>query len=104
MDNPHGIEPEPSEKKALYSGLGWAGVFGIFILILLVAYFPNQSVDTYAIDREARMEIKQRVEAEQATLVDGYSWVNQAEGTVRIPVERAMRLTVEELRGKLQPE
>ena len=49
-----------------------------------------------------RYEIRNEVRAEQARLVNSYEWVNQAEGVVRIPVERAMRLSVEELRAEQQ--
>jgi hypothetical protein len=95
---PH--EPEPSDRKVLFSALGWIGVIFCFILILAVAYLPNRGVDQYEIDTEARYEIRNVVRGDQATLVDAYQWVNQDEGVVRIPVERAMRLAVEELRAE----
>ena len=37
--------------------------------------------------------------AEQDAKLARYSWVNRAEGTVTIPIERAMELVVEELCG-----
>lgn len=94
-----GLDPEPSDRKALYSALGWMGVFGLFVLIVYIAYMPNRNVDTYEIDKAARLEIRTAAEAEQKRLVSSYEWVNQPEGVVRIPVEAAMRLTVAELQA-----
>jgi len=84
----------------LFSALGWIGVFAIFVLIILIAYIPNRATSVYEVDRDARMEIRQEVDSSQSGLKATYEWVNQQEGLVRIPVDRAMRLTVEELRGK----
>lgn len=38
-------------------------------------------------------------DAEQATKLDGYTWVDKQEGGVSIPVERAMQVVVTELGG-----
>jgi len=90
---------EPSDRKVLFSAIGWIGVIFCFILVLAVAYLPNRAPSQYEADAEARYEIRNVVRGEQASLVDAYEWVNKNEGVVRIPVERAMRLTVEELRS-----
>jgi hypothetical protein len=98
MSNEH-LDPEPSDKKVLVSALGWIGAIFIFFLVVAVAYLPNRAVDSYQIDADARYEIRNTIRGEQSTLVNGYQWVNQEEGVVRIPIERAMRITVEELRA-----
>ncbi|HKJ90120.1 MAG TPA: hypothetical protein VJ960_03235 [Oceanipulchritudo sp.] len=92
-------DTEPSDRKVLFSAIGWIGVIFCFLLVLAVAYLPNRAPSQYEADAEARYEIRNVVRGEQATLVDAYEWVNRDEGVVRIPVERAMRLTVEELRS-----
>ena len=81
----------------LFSALGWIGVIFIFLLILAVAYLPNQAVSQEEADATARYEIRNSVHGEQTRLVGAYEWINQEEGVVRIPVERAMELAVEEL-------
>ncbi len=93
-------DAEPSDRKILFSAIGWIGVIFCFILVLAVAYLPNRAPSQYEEDAEDRYEIRNEVRGEQASLVDAYEWVNQDEGVVRIPVERAMRLTVEELRAE----
>lgn len=93
---------EPSERKVLYSALGWIGVIFIFVLIVAIAYLPNRSVDVYEQLAEERLQLRDEVQAEQTRLVDSYEWINQNDGVVRLPVERAMRLTVQELRAEAQ--
>lgn len=97
MSNSH-LEPEPSDRKVLISALGWLGVIFCFFLVVAVAYLPNRAKSTEARNAEVRYTIRNTVRGEQARLVDAYEWVNQNEGVVRIPVERAMKLVVEELR------
>ena len=100
MSNQAPSETEPSDRKVLFSAFGWIGVIFIFALILAVAYLPNRAVDAEEINAGERLQLREEVEAEQDRLVASYEWVNQEEGTVRLPVERAMRLTVEELRAE----
>lgn len=93
---------EPSDRKVLYSAIGWIGGIFIFALIVAVAYLPNQSVDVYQQDADERLQLRSEVDSEQTRLVGAYEWVNEGDGVVRLPVERAMRLTVEELRQQRQ--
>jgi hypothetical protein len=101
MNNPQ-LDKEPSDSTVLISALGWIGVICVFLLVVAVAYLPNRAVSQEEQNAEIRYEIRNEVRAEQARLVNSYEWVNQAEGVVRIPVERAMRLSVEELRAEQQ--
>lgn len=98
MNNPL-PELEPSDRTVLISALGWIGVMLCFLLILAVAYLPNRSVSTEEVNAQERFKIRNNVRNDQARLVKAYEWVNQEAGVVRIPVERAMVLTVEELRA-----
>lgn len=104
MSNPHQsheqLDPEPSDRKALFSALGWLGVFFLFALIVVIAYLPNRAASQYEVDRQARFEIKRDLDARQERLATTYDWVNRNDGVVRIPIERAMELTVRELRGR----
>ena len=99
MSNPNPAS-EPSDNKVLLSALGWVGVLCVFIFIVAVAYLPNRSVSSVEKNAEERFEIRDTVRGEQSRLVGAYEWVNQEEGIVRIPVDRAMRLTVDELRAE----
>ncbi|MCC5834405.1 MAG: hypothetical protein JJU20_06705 [Opitutales bacterium] len=97
-------DPEPSDRKILFSALGWLGVFFLFALIVVIAYLPNRAASQYEVDKEARFEIKRNLDARQERLATTYDWVSQSNGVVRVPIERAMELTVRELRGQSVPE
>lgn len=99
MSNPQ-TTAEPSDRKVLVSALGWIGVIFVFFLVVAVAYLPNRAASTEEKQTEERMTIRNEVIGEQTRLVNATEWVNQGEGVVRIPVERAMRLAVEELRAE----
>ena len=101
MSNPQ-TESEPSDRKILLSALGWIGVIFCFFLVVAVAYLPNRAVDNEEKQAGERMQIRNQVRGEQARLVDAYEWVDQEQGIVRIPIERAMKLAVEELRAEQQ--
>lgn len=101
MSKPH-TESEPSDRKILLSALGWIGVIFCFFLVVAVAYLPNRAVDNEEKLAEERLQIRNQVRGEQARLVDAYEWVDQEQGIVRIPIDRAMKLAVEELRAEQQ--
>jgi len=88
---------EPSNSRVLLSALAWMGVFGVFVVIVLITYGQTPSVDVEEVNAEERLSIRNEVEATQTRLVDAYEWVNQTEGVVRIPVERAEDLVLSEL-------
>jgi hypothetical protein len=104
MDNPAStsLSPEPSDRKALFSALGWLGVIFIFALIVAITYLRNQSEDLDEIYVEERLLIKAQVEAEQTKNATTYQWINQAEGQVRLPTERGKALLLAELKEATQ--
>lgn len=99
MDN-HQIElpPEPSDRKLLYSALGWIGAMLVFVLIVFVAYLPNRQVSVDGLVKERRLQILADIRANEAAAVSNYS--RSMDGRVRIPVDRAMALIVPELNAK----
>lgn len=92
--------PETSHSNYVFSILGGLGSMLIVLFILFVAYLPNRPppVDQEAI--EARKERLAELRAKERELTQGYAWVNREQGKVRIPVERAMVLTVQRLEEK----
>ena len=101
MNNPQ-LDKEPSDSTVLISAVGWIGVICVFLLVVAVAYLPNRASSTEEKNAAIRYQVRNEVRAEQARLVSSYEWVNQPEGVVRIPVDRAMRLAVEELKAEQQ--
>lgn len=90
-------EAEPSDRRLLYSATGWIGVILIFVLILAITYYPNRPDEIGTVTVEQRKATLAEVEANQDNLISEYAWVNEAEGVVRLPIERAMELAVRDL-------
>lgn len=86
----------------------FAGAFVIFAVFAIVVQFLVNSGDRESFDEDAirakqRVEILKKVQDENAALTTGYAWADRAKGTVRIPVEHAMELTVARLSAQDQP-
>lgn len=96
-DSHSSLAPEPSDRKVLYSAIGWIGVMFIFALIVTIAYVDRRRDLPQSFFDEERLAIRQRVESSQTERIRSYAWENQAEGVVRIPVSRAMDLVVRDL-------
>ena len=78
--------------------LTFAGAFGallIFALLLLIAYIPNRPA---AVDAEANASRKAKAAesiAQGKAKLTGYAVVDADKQQVRIPIERAMLVTVD---------
>lgn len=101
MSNPSTQSAEPSDRKVLYSAFAWVGVLFLFALIVVIAYLPNSKGETSTTQAdEIRLKIKEETYARQQRLMTSYEWVNEAEGIVRIPVERAKGLVLAEIQAE----
>jgi hypothetical protein len=82
----------------------WIGVvllFVLFGLIVVAIIGPSPRGNTYEESRaKARMEKLQKEREENAQTLTTYAWIDKNKGTVRLPIDRAMQLTVTELAGK----
>jgi len=82
----------------------WLGIvllflfFGVFVLVL-IGLSPRGN--NYEAKRaEQRLETLKKVQAEANTELRSYAWVDKNKGVVRIPIDRAMELTVTALAQK----
>src|SRR5204862_2899700 len=82
----------------------WLGIvllflfFGIFVLVL-VAATPHG--DNYEAKRARAREEKSKTTRDAATKeLSSYAWVDKAKGVARIPIDRAMQLTMRDLASK----
>ena len=82
----------------------WVGVMLLFVLfgVIVVAVIgPAPRGDTYEKMRaETRAKKLKDARDEDAKALTSYTWVEKNKGTVRLPIERAMELTVAELANK----
>lgn len=78
------------------------GGFAIFALILLVAYLPQKPapVGEGAKTQEERVRLLNEQRANEKTAATSYGWVDQTQGVVRLPLDRAVELTIQEINQK----
>ena len=94
---------DPAPKSGFFvSAVAVIGGFLIFVLILVIAYLPNKPAPLPEGTKtpEERAVILRELRAKETAAATSYGWVDQTKGVVRIPIERAMQLTVEELKTK----
>jgi hypothetical protein len=100
MADPESI-PNIAKSRAPFST--WLGVvllFSLFGVMVLAIVGPSPRGNTYEQKRaQARLEKLKPVHDEEKTLTS-YAWIDKNKGSVRIPIERAMELTVPELAQK----
>jgi hypothetical protein len=94
---------DPAPKSGFFvSAVAVIGGFLIFVLILVIAYLPNKPAPLPEGTKtpEERAAILRELRAKETAAATSYGWVDQTKGVVRIPIERAMQLTVEDLQQK----
>lgn len=89
-----------SEGKCSFTAtlLAVIGGFAIFVVILLVAYLPNKAAPAGdgVKTPEQRKAALAELHGKEHTTATTYAWVDKDKGVVRIPVERAIELTIQE--------
>jgi hypothetical protein len=82
----------------------WLGIILLFIvfgLTVLVLIGLSPRGDNYEARRaKERMEILKKVQADANTELLSYAWIDKSKGIARIPIDRAMELTVAGLAQK----
>ena len=95
-------DTEQIQSPAPFSS--WVGVVLLFVLfgvIVVAVVGPAPRGDTYEKMRaDGRMKKLQDLRDEDSKALSGYSWIDKNKGTVRLPIERAMELTIAELANK----
>ena len=100
MSNSHDTssnKSDPGGFKVMVSAIGYIGVMLIFMPIVYFSYISNRPspIDERIIDE--RLQTLAEVRANQHNAAANYGWVDRSQGIVRIPIERAMELTVRKL-------
>jgi len=100
---PHSTAPREKSIWPMF-----VGAFVLFVLFALAVQWMLGSGDKASYDEEAirakeRYDILAKIREENKNLTTGYGWADQAKGTVRIPLDRAMELTVAKLAAQGEP-
>ncbi len=88
-----------SGKSSLFiTAAATLGGFAIFVIIVAVAYLPQQAepLPDGAKTPEERAAILSEVRA-NAAAANSYGWVDKTTGVARLPIDRAVELTIKEL-------
>ena len=104
MDHtPHSTAPREKSIWPMFTGaFVLFALFAAFVAWMLRAGDPA-SYDEEAIRAKERYDILAKIEEENKALTTGYGWADQAKGTVRIPLDRAMEMTVANLAAQGEP-
>ncbi len=92
-----------SPKSGLWVTIAAAiGGFAIFVLILVVAYLPQKPapLPEGSLTPEERVARLTELRAKEASAKNSYAWIDQANGVVRLPLDRAVELTIVEINAK----
>jgi hypothetical protein len=93
---------EQSQSSAPFST--WVGVvllFALFGAIVVAVIGPTPRGDSYEQMRaEARTKKLKGAREEDSKALTSYAWIDKNKGTVRLPIDRAMELTVVDLANK----
>lgn len=89
-------------------GLSWvtyAAVLGglaLFGLIILLAYLPQRPapIQQGALTPEERINRLTELRAKEQKQATSYAWIDQQKGSVQLPLDRAVELTIQELNAK----
>lgn len=88
---------DTSRTNFLLTFAGALGSILLFVIILLITYVPERSAPVNAAEVQARTERLQELQAKHRQELTSYAVINAGEGVVRIPISRAMELTVRDL-------
>lgn len=84
------------------------GVVGTILLVATVVGLEAVYYNTERVEFERKVvaeapEELRSIRADQLKNLNAYEWVNRASGTVRIPIDRAMQLVVQEANARTAP-
>lgn len=88
---------QPTNVKYLLGVLFALVIIGSIALIAVILYFINRPKPLTVGPADERKAKLAEVNAKQNEAISTYAWVDQPNGIVRVPVARAMQLTIEKL-------
>src|SRR2546423_168076 len=95
------LRPIAQTRAPFSAWLGVVLLFALFGLIVLAIIGPSPRGDTYEQTRaKKRGENLKTLHDEDIKALGAYAWIDKNKGTARIPIERAMELTMADLKQK----
>src|ERR1043166_699765 len=101
MANAESLRQITHTRAPFSAWLGVALMFALFGAIVLAIIGPSPRSDEYESKRaKARVEKLKALRDEETKALGGYGWVDKTKGVARVPIERAMQLTIADLSQK----
>jgi hypothetical protein len=101
MANEESLRQVAQSRAPFSTWLGIVLLFALFGVIVLAIIGPAPRGDSYEQTRaKKRVDNLQKLRKEDVEALTTYAWVDKNKGLARIPIERAMELTVAELAQK----
>jgi hypothetical protein len=107
------LPPEVKSKSVSWVSVAAVlGCFALFLLIIYIAYLPQREKtdeadlsqvsadDRWQYSPEGRAAKLQDLRAHEQTELTTYGWIDEKAGVVRLPIDRAMELTVQSLQPR----
>ena len=97
------IMSNPSASKNFWvTLLAAVGGFAIFLLIVFIAYLPQKPdrLPEGSKTPAERAALLSDLRAKEKSATTTYGWVDQPKGVVRLPLDRAVELTIQELNAR----
>jgi hypothetical protein len=89
-------EPNRGKYGNAATVLAVAGAFLVMAWLVWLMRDYTRAPALAQVRAEERLKIKREFDAANAPLVNGYDWADKGKGIVRIPVERAKELVLQE--------
>ena len=101
MADPEQIRQQVKSPAPLSTWFGVVLLLFLFGAMAVAIIGPAPRGDTYEQKRaQAREEKLKKLRDDDAAALNNYAWVDKTKGTVRVPIERAMQLTLTDLANK----
>jgi hypothetical protein len=89
-------EPVHSSFEVAINAVAVVGILLIMAGLIWLMYFYTQPAPVDEARRVERQRNLAEVNAQNKEQLDNYAWIDQGRGIVRLPVARAMELTIQE--------
>ena len=93
------MSDHPSRRAPLISILAIFALFALFAIVVYYVYLPRQtgvfSGSGFYTDAQ-RIEKLQELRTKEQEAATSYGWVDQQKGVVRLPLDRAAELTLQQ--------
>jgi hypothetical protein len=91
-------ERDPKSGTTLIVGAVGVILLAVVIILLQVLFYRTAEAERWRKVVSQQPEELRRLHAEQLEQINGYRWVDEPNGVVAIPVDRAMDLVIQESR------